>query len=180
MQASIPVYPLIVVPVAAAVYLFWRRARWHMAVLRAGRPIDRFDRVPERIAALGVFVIGQRRLLQDLGPGLTHAFVFWGFVVLLATTGNYLTNGLVELILAWPLGGLLWNVVIAFANLFVALVLGSVIYYLVRRVVVRPARLALTRDAFVILGLIFSIVLTEWVGDALGYVVESNDPSRGV
>jgi Fe-S oxidoreductase len=180
MQASIPFYPLIVVPVAAAVFLFWRRARWHMAVLRAGRSIDRFGRVPERIKALGVFVIGQRRLLQDLGPGLTHAFVFWGFIVLLATTGNYLTNGLVELIVAWPLGGLLWNVVIAFANLFVALVLGSVIYYLVRRLVVRPTRLALTRDAFVILGLIFSIVLTEWVGDALGYVVEPDDPSRGL
>jgi Fe-S oxidoreductase len=180
MQATIPLYPLIVVPVAVAIFLFWRRARWHMAVLRAGRPIDRFDRIPERVKALGIFVIGQRRLLQDLGPGLSHAFVFWGFIVLLATTANYLTNGFVEVVVAWPLDGLLWNVVIAFANLFVALVLGSVIYYLVRRVVVRPPRLALTRDAFVILGLILGIVLTEWVGDALAYVVEPDSSSRGV
>ena len=127
-----------------------------------------------------MFVIGQRRLLQDLGPGLAHAFVFWGFIVLLATTGNYITNGLVETILGWPLGGFLWSVVVFFANVFVGLVLVSVIYYVVRRTVVRPARLALTRDAFVILGLIFFIVLTELVGDAFAYVVEPDHPARTV
>jgi Fe-S oxidoreductase/nitrate reductase gamma subunit len=178
MEPTIPLYPLIVVPVAAAIYLFWRRGRWHLAVLRSGRPLDRTDRPWERIMALGVFVLGQRRLLQDLGPGLTHAFVFWGFVVLLATTGNYLTNGLVEAILGWPLGGFFWSIVVVFANVFVGLVLASVIYYVIRRTIVRPARLALTRDAFVILGLIFFIVLTELIGDAFAYVVEPDHPSR--
>ena len=178
MEASIPFYPLVVVPVAAAIVLFWRRARWHVAVLKAGRPLDRSDRVLDRIKALGVFVFGQRRLLQDLGPGLTHAFVFWGFVVLLATTGNYVTNGLVETIVAWPFGGFFWNVTVLFANVFVGLVLASVMYYVVRRTITRPTRLALTRDAFVILGLIFSIVLSEWIGDAMAYVVEPDDGSR--
>ena len=178
MEASIPFYPLVIVPVAAAIVLFWRRARWHLAVLRAGRPLERTDRVWERIKSLGVFVFGQRRLLQDLGPGLTHAFVFWGFIVLLATTGSYLTNGLVETIVGWPIGGFFWSVVTLFANVFVGLVLASVVYYVIRRTVTRPPRLALTRDAFVILGLIFSIVLTEWIGDAFAYVVEPDHPSR--
>jgi Fe-S oxidoreductase len=178
MDATIPLYPLIVVPVAAAIWLFWRRMQWHLAVLRSGQPLGRTDRPWLRIKALGVFVFGQRRLLQDLGPGLTHAFVFWGFIVLLATTGNYLTNGLVEAIIGWPFGGFGWAVIVFFANLFVGLVLGSVIYYVVRRTITRPARLALTRDAFVILGLIFCIVLTEWIGDAFAYVVEPDAPSR--
>ncbi len=178
MEASIPFYPLVVVPVAAAIVLFWRRARWHLAVLRSGRPIERSDRVWDRIKSLGVFVIGQRRLLQDLGPGLTHAFVFWGFIVLLATTGNYLTNGLVETIVGWFFGGFFWSLIVFFANLFVGLVLASVIYFVIRRTITRPARLALTRDAFVILGLIFFIVLTELVGDAFSYVVEPDAPSR--
>jgi Fe-S oxidoreductase/nitrate reductase gamma subunit len=178
MEASIPFYPLVVVPIVAAIVAFWRRGRWHLAVLRSGRPLDRTNRPIERIRALGVFVFGQRRLLQDLGPGLTHAFVFWGFVVLLATTGNYITNGLVEAIVGWPLGGFFWSVVVVFANVFVALVLVSVLYYVVRRVIVRPARLALTRDAFVILALIFFIVLTELLGDSFAYVVEPDHPSR--
>jgi Fe-S oxidoreductase/nitrate reductase gamma subunit len=178
MDVSIPYYPLIVLPVAAAIFLFWRRARWHMAVLRRGRPLDRFDGVGRRIAALGVFVFGQKRLLQDPGPGIAHAAVFWGFVVLLATTGNYLTNGLVETILAWPFGGFLWSVVTFVANVFIGLVLAAVVYYVIRRTVVRPPRLALTRDAFVILGLIFFIVLTELVGDAFIYVLEPGHHAR--
>jgi len=178
MDATIPYYPLVVVPIAAAIVLFWRRARWHLAILRAGRPLHRTSRIGARVRSLGVFVFGQRRLLQDIGPGLAHAFVFWGFVVLLATTGNYLTNGLVEAIIGWPLGGFFWSAVVLVANMFVALVLASVIYYVIRRTVVRPPRLALTRDAFVILSLIFFIVLTEWFGDAFAYVVEPEHPAR--
>jgi Fe-S oxidoreductase len=178
MEASIPYYPLIVVPAAIAVYLFWRGARWHWAILRQGRPLDRFDRPLKRIEAFSVFVLGQKRLLQDIGPGLTHAFVFWGFLVLLATTGNYITNGLVEAILAWPLGGVLWNVIIFLANVLIGLVVASVLYYVVRRTIVRPPRLALTRDAFVILGLILAVVTTEWIGDAFAYVLEPDDGSR--
>jgi Fe-S oxidoreductase len=178
MEATIPFYPLIVVPIAVAIVAFWRRARWHRAVLREGRPLERGDRIGDRIKGLGVFVVGQRRLLQDLGPGLAHAFVFWGFIVLLATTGNYITNGLVETILAWPFGGFLWSVVTFFANVFIGLVLASVVYYVVRRTIVRPARLALTRDAFIILGLIFFIVLTELIGDAFVYVLEPDHQAR--
>src|SRR5436190_14881718 len=100
MQPSIPVYPLIAVPAAAAVYLFWRRLNLHLAVVRSGRPLNRTDRPVQRIWGVMVYVLAQRRLLNDIGPGLAHAFIFWGFLVLLATTGNYVTNGLVETIVA--------------------------------------------------------------------------------
>ncbi len=68
MEASIPFYPLIVVPVVAAGFLFWRRARWHLEVLRHGQPLVRTDRIAERIWSVVVYVLGQKRLLQDLGP----------------------------------------------------------------------------------------------------------------
>ena len=178
MEASIPYYPLIVVPVLAAGFLFWRRARWHLEVLRHGQPLVRTDRIGARVWSVVVYVLGQKRLLQDLGPGLTHAFVFWGFLVLLATTGNYMTNGLVETILAWPLGGILWSLVTFAANVLIGLILASLAYYAVRRTIVRPARLALTRDAFVILGLIFLIVLTELIGDAFVFVLDPEHHAR--
>ncbi len=178
MEASIPFYPLIVVPVVAAGFLFWRRARWHLEVLRHGQPLVRTDRIAERIWSVVVYVLGQKRLLQDLGPGLTHAFVFWGFLVLLATTGNYITNGLVETILAWPLGGILWSLVTLAANVLIGLILVSLAYYAVRRTIVRPARLALTRDAFIILGLIFAIVVTEVIGDAFVFVLDPAHHAR--
>ncbi len=178
MYVGIPLYPLIVIPVAVAAYAFWRRARFHLAVLRAGRPIDRVDQPLRRIWGFVVYVIGQKRLLQDPAPGLMHAAIFWGFLALLVTTGNYFTNGLVEAVLAWPLGGVVWGVAVALANLFIGLVLVAVAYAAWRRIVARPARLALTRDAFVILGMITGVVSTELVGDALRFVAVPDDPAR--
>ena len=174
MAPNIPLYPVVVLPAAVALYLFWRRLRLHLTVLRAGRPLDRSDRPFERIKGVLVYVIAQRRLLNDIGPGLAHAFIFWGFLVLLATTGNYLTDGLVEAIVGWPVGGLLWDAVTALANLLIGLIIASIIYAAVRRVVARPPRLALSRDAFIILGLIGLVVVTELFGDAFRFAA---DPS---
>ncbi|HET6381685.1 MAG TPA: (Fe-S)-binding protein [candidate division Zixibacteria bacterium] len=178
MEVGIPLYPLIVVPVAAAVYLFWRRARWHWEILRRGRPLDRFDRPLQRVWGFLVYVIAQKRLLQDPAPGLMHALIFWGFLALLITTGNYFLNGLVELVLSWPFGGVLWAVAVGVANLFIGAVLLAVLYAAWRRIVERPPRLALTVDAFRILGLISAVVLTELAGDALRFVAVPDDPAR--
>ena len=177
---ELPYYPLIVVPLLAAIFLFWRRSRLHMAVLRAGRPLGRLDKPKERIWAVIRYVLAQERLLRDPVPGLMHAFVFWGFLVLLVTTGNYLTNGLVEAIVtAIPLvGGLLWGLAIFGANVFIALVLVGIGYSVIRRIIVRPARLALSRDAFVILALIALVVISEAFADAFGYVLEPDNPTR--
>jgi len=176
MAPSIPFYPLIVLPVGLALFLFWRRLRLHLTVLRSGRPLNRTDRPIERIKGVLIYVIAQRRLLNDVGPGLAHAFIFWGFLVLLATTGNYLTNGLVESIIGWPVGGLLWDAVTVAANLLIGLIIVSIAYVGMRRILVRPPRLALSRDAFVILALIGVVVVTELFGDAFRFAA---DPSLG-
>ncbi|MFN2483359.1 MAG: heterodisulfide reductase-related iron-sulfur binding cluster [Candidatus Limnocylindria bacterium] len=177
---GVPFYPLIVVPVAVGAYLFWRRLSQHLAVVRMGRPLDRNDRPWERVKGILIYVLAQKRLLRDPGPGIMHALIFWGFLVLLATTGNYLTNGLVELVVGWPLGpsGPLWWLAIFGANVFMLLVLGSIGYAAYRRLVVKPRRLTLSRDALVILALIGGVVTTELIGDAFGYAVEPNDRSR--
>ena len=180
MQVDVPYYPLIVVPIAAASGLFWLRARRHVAVLRAGRSIGRLDQPLKRIWGVVLYVIFQRRLLNDLGPGLMHAAIFWGFLILLVTTGNYLTNGLVETVLAWPLGGIAWLAVVAVANLLIGLILVALGYATWRRVVRRPARLGLSRDAFVILAMILGVVLTEIAGDTLRFVALPDEPARRV
>jgi Fe-S oxidoreductase len=41
--------------------------------------------LPLRVRNEATIVLGQRKLLQRLGPGLVHAFIFWGFVVLFPT-----------------------------------------------------------------------------------------------
>jgi Fe-S oxidoreductase len=70
--------------IAIAGTLFARRALLLTRLVRMGRAsgIDRADDVPDRLRAEAVVVVGQRKLLQRLVPGLMHAFIFWAFIVL--------------------------------------------------------------------------------------------------
>src|ERR671918_2285228 len=70
---------------AAAGGLFLVRAFTLWQLVRLGRPVSRLDDLPKRVENETVVVLGQRKLLQRLGPGLMHAFIFWGFIVLLTT-----------------------------------------------------------------------------------------------
>jgi Fe-S oxidoreductase len=69
----------------AAGFFFGRRALLLARLVRLGKPTERFDDVPARFRNEAVVVLGQRKLFQRLGPGLIHALIFWGFLVLLPT-----------------------------------------------------------------------------------------------
>jgi len=65
--------------------LFLQRVYFLWELVRLGKPVKRFDDLPRRVETEVTVVFGQRKLLQRLGPGLMHAFIFWGFLVLLTT-----------------------------------------------------------------------------------------------
>jgi Fe-S oxidoreductase len=73
--------------VTAAAVLAWRRASPRIATLRAARADDpgRVGTTSERATREFTHVVGQAKLFQRLVPGLMHAAIFWGFVVLLPT-----------------------------------------------------------------------------------------------
>jgi Fe-S oxidoreductase len=105
-------------------------------------------------------VLGQRKLLQRLGPGLTHAFIFWGFLVLAPT----ILIAFIVLIdkhdtLPW-LGHQGWYTVLVIV--FCALVLVGVLGALWIRKVQRPKRFEGSHlgEADLILGLIATIVIS--------------------
>ena len=72
------------VALAVSVGLFARRVGLLVRLLRMGHApgIERHDDVPDRLRQEAVVVLGQRKLLQRLVPGLMHAFIFWAFIVL--------------------------------------------------------------------------------------------------
>jgi nitrate reductase gamma subunit/ferredoxin len=67
---------------AVFVYGFWRRAD----VWRVGRPEVRWDHPGRRLRAVLTQGGAQARLLRRFLPGLAHAFMFYGFLVLFAAT----------------------------------------------------------------------------------------------
>jgi Fe-S oxidoreductase len=71
--------------VAASVAVFTRRARARLGVLRASRPMDRTWEPGARARRELSHVLGQRKLFQKALPGMMHASIFWGFLVLFPT-----------------------------------------------------------------------------------------------
>jgi Fe-S oxidoreductase len=65
--------------------MFARRAVLLVRIVRLGQPAPRFDDVPARVRQEAVIALGQKKLLQRIVPGLMHAFIFWGFIVLFPT-----------------------------------------------------------------------------------------------
>ena len=66
--------------------LFARRVAYLLSLLRAAQPAERRgDVAASRVRNEATIVLGQRKLLQRFGPGLMHAFIFWGFLVLVPT-----------------------------------------------------------------------------------------------
>ncbi len=136
--------------------LFARRALFLVGLVRQGRPADRSGDVPRRLRNEAVIVLGQRKLLQRLVPGLMHAFIFWGFLVLFPTIVAAAVAAVdkhFEIPATW-FGDLV--------DVFVLLVLAGVVTAVVIRTVVRPARFEGSHrgEGYLILGLIAGVVLT--------------------
>jgi Fe-S oxidoreductase len=140
--------------------IFIRRAAVLTRLIRRAQPLARRGDVPARARNELTVVLGQRKLLQRLGPGLIHAFIFWGFLVL-GPTILIAVIGIVDRHATLPwLGHQGWYATLV--DLFVVLVLVGVAAALWIRKVVRPARFAGSHlgEADLILALIATIVIS--------------------
>jgi Fe-S oxidoreductase len=159
--------------VAFAVGLAARRGRLLTRLVRLGRPTDRSGDLSVRLSREGTQVLGQRKLFQRFVPGLMHALIFWGFLILLTTilevAGQVIDPAFeVPVIGGTRALGLLQDV-------FAAGVLVGLAIALWIRIGQRPERFVGShrREAYRILGLIFWIVVTLFLARgariALGY-----------
>jgi Fe-S oxidoreductase len=145
---------------AVAGGLFAHRALLLYRLVRMAKPSDRSGEVSARLRNEAVIALGQRKLLQRLGPGLMHAFIFWGFIVLLPT----ILMAMIAIAdrgetIPW-LGSQGWFALLV--DLFCVLVLGGVLTAFAIRKIQRPARFEGSHmgEADLILALIAGIVST--------------------
>lgn len=112
--------------------------RFLAALLRTGAPVSRDGDTPRRVRNEASIVLGQRKLLQRIGPGLIHAFIFWGFLVL-GPTIVIAMIGTVSKHATFPwLGEQGWFALLV--DVFAVLVLIGVVSALWIRKVMRPRR----------------------------------------
>ncbi len=151
---------------AASLGLFARRALLLLRMVRLGRPVERSGDLPRRVLREASHVLGQRKLLQRPLPGLMHALIFWGFLVLLTTIAEALGQVIDPAFVLPVIGRAGWLGLLQ--DLFAAGVLVGIAVALWIRLVQRPERFigSHTLEAYRILGWITWIVLTLFLGNA--------------
>jgi Fe-S oxidoreductase len=140
--------------------LFARRAKLLVDLLKLGKPAERTGDVPRRARNEAEIVLGQRKLLQRLVPGLVHAAIFWGFVVLFPTIVIAMIGAVDKhATLPW-LGHQGWFALLV--DVFAVLVLVGVLAAAAIRKIQRPKRFEGSHlgEADLILALIAGIVTT--------------------
>jgi Fe-S oxidoreductase len=178
--------------------LFITRVRRLAGLVQRAAPATRSGDTGRRAKNEATIVLGQRKLLQRLGPGLMHAFIFWGFMVLIPTIVIAMI-GIVDKHSTFPwLGDQGWYALLV--DIFCVLVLVGVVAAVYIRKVQRPNRFQGSHlgEADLILALIATIVislllwhasrialnLNEWpkawspVSNALSHLFAGNQTTR--
>ncbi|HWD64242.1 MAG TPA: (Fe-S)-binding protein [Solirubrobacteraceae bacterium] len=164
---------------AASLGLFAHRALGLVRRVQGAPPTDRSGHVGRRARNEATIVLGQRKLLQRIGPGLVHAFIFWGFMVLLPTIVIAMIS-VVDKRSTFPwLGHQGWYFLLV--DIFAVLVLVGVAAAFYIRKVMRPRRFQGSHlgEADLILALIATIAVSLLLWHAAQIALGLNDWPRG-
>ena len=153
--------------IVTAAFFATRRILFLQGMIRSGQPaVGRTSHIGKRAELEGTQVLGQRKLLQWVVPGIAHVFAFWGFLVLGITVVEALAEVYIENF--WfPIIGT-WPVVLFLEDLFVLLVFIGIVTFAIIRLVDNPSRDGRrsrffgshTGAAWIVLLMIFNVLWT--------------------
>jgi Fe-S oxidoreductase len=155
--------------------LFLTRVRLLAGLVQRAAPTTRSGDIGRRARNEATIVLGQRKLLQRLVPGLMHAFIFWGFLVLVPTIVIAMI-GIVDKHSTLPwLGDQGWYALLV--DIFCVLVLAGVIAAVYIRKVQRPNRFQGSHlgEADLILAMIATIVISLLLWHATRIALNLNE-----
>jgi Fe-S oxidoreductase len=133
-------------------------------LLLLGRPENRFDQIPKRLWRVAVYILAQRRMLEEPLVGIPHLLIFYGFLVFLLSTTGMLVKGLMP---GLPIPALEENWLFApIVDIFAVLVLAGLVVSSFRRFVLRPAGLQRTVDASIVNALIALLMASFLLAEA--------------
>jgi len=144
-----------------------------LSILRHLKPEPRWDRPMSRMKSVLVNGFLQRRMVQgERKPGVMHAAIFAGFMILLLRKLQLIAIGYDEWA-GYP--GLAGGAFAALKDVVELAVLIACGYALYRRLVLKPRRLERNREGLVILSLIIAIMVTDYAFDAFRFALHAAD-----
>ena len=137
-------------------YFAFKAFKKRFALMNLGKKEDLFKDIPERLKVFTINVLGQRKLFKDFWPGLQHAVIFWGFIIITIGTVEHLIEGVFHGF-SFSFLGPVYDVLVLLQEISHPLILLAVVYGITRRLVIKPKRLdsgwSHQKDALIILTL---------------------------
>ena len=169
---------------AFALSVFGYTMSGRAGVLLALKKENRLDRIPFRVGQLLRFGLGQKRMVdpEEFTPGLMHIFIFSAFLVLAVRTVTLFAMGFSETALGVltqvgdPVSGsghpfwadkpallAIYRGYLLIKDVVAALALLGVAYFAFLRAKVKPDRITPSWEAYLILGFIGGLMVTEFL-----------------
>ncbi|HEY9854402.1 MAG TPA: (Fe-S)-binding protein, partial [Stenomitos sp.] len=146
-------------------YFGWQK----FELMLKAKPDFRLNNLPARLKGLWEYGILQKRLRKnEKSAGWMHALIFWGFCLLLLRSVVLILTGYSEDL---HIPGVLGNAYTALKDVVEVVVLGMVSYAFYRRTVVKPARLTISFEGFLILSLIGYLMISDFVFDGAKFAL---------
>jgi len=173
---------LLFVGITVFVYIMYGRT----AVLLAMKPDQRLDHLAERTRALVRFGLGQKRMVdpEERAPGLAHVLIFVAFMVLALRTIMLFAMGFSSTLLEvlstptdpfWkdhPAAETVFGLYLLAKDLVAFGAIVGVAYFFWFRAKVKPDRLTRSWEAYLILGFIAALMVSEYIFGASHLVLE--------
>jgi Fe-S oxidoreductase len=162
---------------AAGLTFFASTLYWRVRVLFGLKKVDRLDHPSQRAEALVLFGFGQKRMVdrEERAPGAMHVFIFSAFLVLSVRTVmlfvmgfstsalEVLSNMSDPLWAAHPTWAGLYEGYLAVKDVAAFLAIVGCAYYAYLRWRVKPDRMTASWEAYLILGFISGLMVTEYI-----------------
>ncbi len=160
---------------AAALVFFAFSVSLKLRVFVRAKGDYRFDKPIQRIASLVPYLLGNARVARRRYwySGMLHTMIWWGFLVLQIRTLNFLLKGFNSSISFEHLGGQYYDVAIrAPMDVFNILVLVGCAMAAWQRRFWKPARMTFNMDAWIILGFIVVMMVSDIFTNSLEIMLD--------
>jgi Fe-S oxidoreductase len=160
----------IFVVLLATSFTFFARTMWlfgRAVAQGVADPRPRTDQLAERLASVGIYFFGQKKVAEE-GPlhrtSKHHLFIFWGFLLITIGTADLLVAGIVPsfAMREW-MPELLLTPLTTAIDVFNLIVLAMIVWAFTRRILVRPKLIPMNLDAGLILGAIGSLMVSHFL-----------------
>lgn len=163
---------LLALGLSAFAYTSWR---WFMVFKKARADEERFQGLGARMKEVLTDFLGQVKLMkQDFWPGLMHAVIFWGFLIIAIRTITLFGIGFDAQFIFPLLGGHLGNFYQLTLSLIEILVVAAVAFAAYRRLIVKPKRLTLEAEGLGILLAILLLMVSDFLAEGAHVALHQN------